>query len=406
MEMFALMSRLIVLALLSMFVNGTAINDDNVQIISLNESQYCFVNQNTIRVSDNFTSELQDIINKTEHVIISTTINSTVIFIAPSNGSRCHSSDEDDNGISKGLYAILMVIYLITVLIAIANITLHVVFKELRTMAGVLVMAMCSVMIMVMIVSIIFLTYSFINDGIENPTACVVLHSILFYLILLYQASKLIIQFQFAYFMYKSYKLQSQDSIDKRRMMIKFVIFSLMLSMLCFLSAVLIDLAVTGQFYSNRDLLCFGRQFVDLENVSVFRVVSIAELALFVIIEIIVFSIGLILYFLVNKSCCKTISTNFRITIALASTIGVAIILLTILNVTETSNEDTIPVVSSGILIEQLSLFLLFVSSSRVRKGLRKIYTKSSTSPIQSRESTEEHHVGGVIKELCTPLVL
>ena len=189
--------------------------------------------------------------------------------------------------------------------------------------------------------------------------------------------------------------------------MIKFVIFALTLSMLCLLSAILIDLAVTGQFYSKRDSLCFGRQF-DFDDVSVFRVVSIAQFALFVIVEIIVFSIGLILYFLVNKSCCKTISTNFRITIALASTIGVAIILLTILNATETSNEDTLPVVSSGILIEQLLLFLLFVSSSRVRKGLRKMLvdTKSSTSPIQSRESTEEHHVDGVYKELHTPLVL
>ena len=406
METVDLVSLLIALAFLSMFVNGT-VTDDNVEVISLNESQYCIVNKNTIRVSDNFTTELQDIINKTEHVIISTTINSTVIFIAPSNGSRCHSSDEDNNGISNGLFIILMVIYLITVLIAFANITLHVVFKELRTMAGVLAMAMCSVMIMVMIVSIIFLTYSFINDGIEDPTACVVLTSTLFYLILMYQASKLIIQFQFAYFMYKSYKLQPQDTIDKRCMMMKFVIFGLTLSMLCLLSAIVIDLAVTGQFYSKRNSLCFGRQF-DLDNISVFRVVSIAEFALFVIIEIIVFSIGLILYFLVNKSCCKTLSTNFRITIALASTIGVAIILLIILNATETSNEDTLPVVSSGILMEQLLLFLLFVSSSRVRKGLRKIFvdTKSSTSPIQSKESTEEHHVGGVIKELCTPLVL
>ena len=63
--------------------------------ISLNKFQYCFVNQTTIRVSDNFTSELQDIVNKTEHVILSTTINSMVIFNAPSNGSRC-SSDAND----------------------------------------------------------------------------------------------------------------------------------------------------------------------------------------------------------------------------------------------------------------------------------------------------------------------
>ena len=60
--------------LFAVCVNGNfllnVIDDDSVEIILLNESQYCFVNQNTIRVSNNFTSELQDIVNKTEHVII------------------------------------------------------------------------------------------------------------------------------------------------------------------------------------------------------------------------------------------------------------------------------------------------------------------------------------------------
>ena len=78
------------LVFLSVFVNGAVMNNGNLEVIALNESQYCFVNQNTIRVSDNFTSELQDIVNKVEHVIISTTINSTVIFIAPSNGAKCN----------------------------------------------------------------------------------------------------------------------------------------------------------------------------------------------------------------------------------------------------------------------------------------------------------------------------
>jgi len=69
--------QLLLLASLIVFLSATVLSDGNVEIISLNKSQYCFVNQNTIRVSNNFTSELQDIV---EHVIISTTINSTVIF--------------------------------------------------------------------------------------------------------------------------------------------------------------------------------------------------------------------------------------------------------------------------------------------------------------------------------------
>ena len=60
-----------------------------------------------------------------------------MIFIAPSNGSRC---EEDLDGISKGLFTILMVISVITSLVAIATITLHLVFKELFTMMGALIM--------------------------------------------------------------------------------------------------------------------------------------------------------------------------------------------------------------------------------------------------------------------------
>jgi len=125
----------ILIFLFCVSVNGAVIsiiNDSNVEVISLNESQHFFVNQNTIRFSDNFTSELQ-VINKTEHVIISTTtINSAVVFIAPSNGTRCSPA-----GISKGLFIILLVIFITTIMVAIINIILHLVFKELHTMAGV-----------------------------------------------------------------------------------------------------------------------------------------------------------------------------------------------------------------------------------------------------------------------------
>ena len=121
--------------------------------------------------------------------------------------------------------------------------------------------------------------------------------------------------------------------------------------------------------------------------------------------QFVVFFIGAILYFLVNKSCCKMVSTNFRIAIALTSTIGVAIILLTILHAIEVSVNDTLPAVSTALMIEQLFLFLLFVSSSKVRKSLKKMFVykkRSSTSPIQSKE---EHRFSEVYNELHIPMV-
>jgi len=355
---------------LAFLVHGS-VDTDNEEIISLNESQYCFVDQSTIRVSDNFTSELQDIVNKTEHVIICTTINSTVIFIAPSNGTKCSL---ELHFVTKRLFISLMVILVLISLVVVANITLHLMFKELCTAAGVLVMILCGITIAITIVSSIYLTYGFIiNDVNENPTACAVLTSMLFYAILVYQATKLVILFQFAYLMYKSYRLQSQDTIDKRCLLIKFVIFALVLSTLCFLSAVLIDLAVHGTFYSHRESLCIVEHF-NLDEISVFRVVSIAEFALFVTLQIIEFIIGFAIYIWVNKSCCKTASTNFRIAIALATTIGLSVILLIILHGTKVSADNTLIAVGSSTLVEQMLLFILFVSSRKIRNSLRMMF--------------------------------
>ena len=88
------------------------------------------------------------------------------------------------------------------------------------------------------------------------------------------------------------------------------------------------------------------------------------------------FLIGFTLYVLGNKTCCKTISTNFPIVITLAATVGVSFILLSILNRTETSTNDFLPAISGGTLIEQLLLFLLFVSSSKVCNSLKKMFVQ------------------------------
>ena len=121
------------------------------------------------------------------------------------------------------------------------------------------------------------------------------------------------------------------------------------------------------------------------------------------------FPIGLILYILASKSCCKSLSTNFRITIALASTIGINVIFLTILYANEVSANDTVPAVSGGTLIEQVFSLILFSSSSRVRNSMKRkisiIKKKTSTTSLISKNLIKGHKVDGVYKELQVPLV-
>ena len=117
-------------------------NNDKVEMMLLNTSQYCFVDDNTIRVDLN-TTTLLSIIDSSEDVIMAKAVgNDSVIFTAPLNGSRC--MDDNDNGqLSTKLYIIHMMIYFTTILVAIANITLHLVVKDLRTISGVLVIILC-----------------------------------------------------------------------------------------------------------------------------------------------------------------------------------------------------------------------------------------------------------------------
>jgi len=126
----------------TMGIGEELMNNDTVQVILLNTSQYCFVDDNTIRVDLN-TTTLLSIIDSSEDVIMAKAVgNDSVIFTAPLNGSRCMDDNEDDQ-LSTTLYIIQMIIYSITILVAIANITLHLIVKDLCTISGILTIILC-----------------------------------------------------------------------------------------------------------------------------------------------------------------------------------------------------------------------------------------------------------------------
>ena len=79
---------------------GDLMNNDTVEMISPNTSQYCFVDDYTIRMNLS-TTTLLNTIDSSEDVIMAKVVgNNTVIFTAPLNGSRCMDNDEDDQFIT------------------------------------------------------------------------------------------------------------------------------------------------------------------------------------------------------------------------------------------------------------------------------------------------------------------
>ena len=335
------------------------ISNETVEVILLNTLQFCFVDDNTIRVDLNTTATQLRIIDSSEDEIMAKAVgNDSVIFTAPLNGSRCMDDNEDDQ-LSTTLYIIYMMIYSITILVAIANITLHLIVKDLRTISGMLVIILCSSMIIVISIAIGVFT----NIYAKNFTVvCAILINCLYELVFVYQATKLSILYQFAYVMYQSYKLKSKKEENIKRGVLKYTTFIIGSSIVCSLLALVIDIEINGKIYSNKERYCF----IGYEYDFLYMTVVYGELLVFIILQCITFAVGLTLYFLASKKCCAIKSINFRVTMVLVATVGINIILLIILTVAEAPNNILIPIVTSGTLAEQLILLALCLSSKKV----------------------------------------
>ena len=333
-------------------------NNDTVEMILLNTSQYCFVDDNTIRVDLN-TTTLLSIIDSSEDVIMAKAIgNDSVIFIAPLNGSRC-MDDNEDGQLSTTLYIIQMIIYSITILVAIANITLHLVIKDLRTISGVLVIILCISVIIATFIAMGNLSIIYTNN---ISIACAILINSLHQLSFVYQATKLSILYQFAYVMHQSYKLKYKKEKDIKKSVLRYIIFIIGSSIACFLLALAIDIGVNGRIYSDMKRYCR----IEFDYTFLYMTVVYGEFVVFIILQCITFSVGLTLYFLVSKKCSVMKSTNFRVIMVLVAIVGINIILLLILIVAKVSFTILIPVVTSGSLAEQLILLIVYLSSKKV----------------------------------------
>ena len=340
-------------------------NNDTVEMILLNTSQYCFVDDNTIRVDLN-TTTLLNIIDTSEDVIMAKAVgNDNVIFTAPLNGSRCMDDNEDDQ-LSTTLYIIQTIIYSITILVAIANITLHLMVKDLRTISGMLVLILCINVIIFTFIAIGVIT----NIYIDNLTVvCVVLINFSYELVFVYQATKLSILYQFAHLMYQSYKLKREQEENIRKSVLKYIIFITGSSFVCLLLALAVDVGVNGRLFSDKERYCLVED--DLAYQYLFVMLVYGEFVVFIILQCIAFAVGLTLYFLVSKECCAMKSTNFRVIMVLVGTMGYNVILLIILSVAEVPYSILITAVISGTLVEQLILLTLFLSSKKVLLACR-----------------------------------
>ena len=288
-----------------------------------------------------------------------TTSNSTNRTV---NGSNEDIDYDDDDANSSDVLIVIIgintIIFILSTLSSIANIILQSVVKELRTVPGLLIVIMSISVIAVFSINTAWLIHDVIvsdKDGYNDEPSCKVFLITMFYLLYVYVATKIAHVFHFAYLMYSSFKLRSQEK-NTLCVMMKYVTFVVSMSVLCLATAIVLDLLIYNSVGS------FCEHYHPSKGLSVFA-------AIFALPTIIVFLIliaGCLLYFRLTKSCLSATSLRVVVTLLVAGGIINNIVFISLL-IPQAEVHVYIIAVPSGIVVEQLSLFVIFLSLPKVR---------------------------------------
>ena len=353
-------------------------NDDmgsnNSVGVLLTSSQYCFVNEFTIRINHSDVN----IINNTQDWIIAS--NYIDLFVAPANGTNCTSSSSVDP-YSNSVHIISNIVIIVAMLVAAANVTLHLFVTELRTVSGVLIVSLCVAIILSHTVLIIQT-----NQGSGDVCAVTFYMGSVFYFV--YDSSKLSTLIHFAYLMYQSYKT-SENSENKLAVLCKYAILIVSLSIVCSSSVVLVDTLGSRIGYKTTHGRC--TVVFDPSNQGTATITLLAILlTMFNVVEIGLVIAGFVLYYLTKRQCCAIPTRDVKILIALNCTIGINTGLVVILSLLEVAGDINFAVSATGTLIEQILLFILFFTSNKVLSKLRAIYCTVVTSNTVVSSSEEK----------------
>ena len=165
---------------------------------------------------------------------------------------------------------------------------------------------------------------------------------------------------------------------NKKYTLCKYATLIIVLSIICSASVILIDLFVSKTAFETTHGRC--TVLLDPSNFGSRSVILYSALVtLYNFIEIAFMIAGLVFYYLTTKQCCSMASRDVKISIALNCTIGINSGLTVVLYCLQVEGDINYAVSSSGTFLEQLLLFCLFVTSSKVLSHLHCNHASNSS---------------------------
>ena len=335
------------------------------------QDYYCFVNEFTIRIKES--NVLLCVVNNTDDGLMAT--NTTHLFFSFSshNMSYCSSDASDASNpsrptISTPLYAIRITVLCLSITVAIAIISIHLMFKELRTIPGFLVIILCISLTFSLTVDFIW-TALFDYHKILDITAesCKTFSYLASIAMNSYEVSKTAILIHFAYVMYRSYKLFGNQE-NERSLLCKYIIVIVGMSIFFPIILITVDLTANIREYVTPDGGCVNF-FTNSISFEVHNVFVVAFAIIYIVLQFTLVIIGSLFYYLNTRQCCLTssgLSKHFRIFIILAFTIDLNNIIALIFLALPISLDILFTAFVAICGIQQAVLFVLFASSSKV----------------------------------------
>ena len=332
---------------------------------------YCFVNEHSIRLKES--NVLLNVINNTGDWIIAT--NTTNMFTVCINGSinNCSSDDTgtDAYQFNTALYIIQFISCSAGIIVGIANISMHLIYKELRTVSGILIIILCIITCIGFSIGVtrITITYYQIN-------AHVTMYLLLFnlpdvFVRAIYESTRTTVLIHLAYTMYRSYRVVGEWK-NERSLLCRYITFIIVASTASATVIITAYVITHRNMFDSEDRQCayyFNTLYTEGGQLPIALILIFAFYSTWLFTLLIFVAIILVLYFLTTKKCCATSSTSrdLRVSVILIATADLSAIISIILVILHVSRYIVFSVTSPIFAVEQLALFTLFATSSKVK---------------------------------------
>ena len=354
---------------------GSSMDDDKLYYYNVNDSvmmplaeSYCFVNECTIRIEES--NVLLNVINNTGDWVIATNTNLFMIFV---NDNITNCSSDTDHGtnlyqIDTELYVIRIIVSSSGIITGAANIIMHLMFKGLRTVSGILIIFHCASIITILMIGSLRTVFYYYHINTPAEVCAIFFDYLNVVCTNIYVITRVTILAHFSYIMYRTYRLLGKNE-NERSLLHKYATFIVGASAISSVIIILVDVMLGNSFDTGDGQCVYFFDTTDKEGIQLSQsnVVYFVILIIWFLIQIALATIGLVLYFLTTKQCCATsTSRDFRVFIVLMTIVDLNTIIFVVLLVVNVPTLIGNTILTTVAASEQVALFVLFASSSKV----------------------------------------